>query len=370
VQTAVHNINKIIAKKILKSDCTQQELLDEQLVELDGTPNKSRLGANAILAVSMAICKAGALESNQHLHEYIAYIEGSRGITLPIPLMNVINSGAHVGMKNHFQEHMIIPYGVTTFSDAIRMSSEVYHTLKRNLKDEFGSAGIQVGDEGGFVPPIRSVEERFEYILEAIEELGYVKHFAFAIDAAASEFYNKKTYQVGRKKYTSTELIEFYSELCNHFKIVSIEDGLSEDDWYGWVELNTALGKKIQLVGDDLLVNHPKRIRNAIKLKACNALLMKPNQIGTVTETLVAGELARIAGWNTVVSQRGGSTAETFFADLVVGLDAGQFKYGAPARSERTSNYNQLLRIEEELGSKATYSNSLNLRQPFERRRF
>ena len=355
VLKAVSNVNNVIAKKIIGQDCTKQKEADELMIELDGTLNKSNLGANAILAVSMAICKAGALESNLPLYEYIAKFVDSRGVTLPIPQMNVINGGMHAGIANDFQEHMIIPFGAKTFSDALRMCSETYHTLKKNLKEKFGNSAILVGDEGGFVPPLKSVDERLKFMSEAIEEIGYTKEFGLAIDAASSEFYGKGRYSIMEKNYSSGELTDFYSDLCEKFRIISIEDGLSEDDWDGWIRLNSKLGKRIQIVGDDLLVTNVERIRKAVKLDACNALLLKLNQIGTVTEALDAFRLAREARWNVIVSHRSGSTEETFFADLVVGLDAGQFKYGAPARSERTCNYNQLLRIEEGLGGKAKY---------------
>ena len=356
VLKAVSNVNNIIAKKLVGQDCTKQKEVDELMIDLDGTPNKSNLGANAILAVSMAVCKAGALESNLPLYEYVAELVDSRGVTLPIPQMNVINGGMHAGIANDFQEHMIIPFGAKTYSDALRMCSETYHTLKKNLKEKFGSSAILVGDEGGFVPPLKSVDERLKFISEAIEELGYTKEFGLAIDAASSEFYSKGRYSIMEKDYSSAELTDFYSDLCEKFRIISIEDGLSEDDWDGWIKLKSELREKIQIVGDDLLVTNVERIKKAIKLDACNALLLKLNQIGTVTEALAAFRSARDAGWNVIVSHRSGSTEETFFADLVVGLDAGQFKYGAPARSERTCNYNQLLRIEEELGGKAKYS--------------
>ena len=323
VLKAVSNVNNIITKKIVGQDCTKQKEVDELMIELDGTPNKSNLGANAILAVSMAVCKAGALESNLPLYEYIAELADSKGVTLPIPQMNVINGGMHAGIKNDFQEHMIVPFGAKTYSDALRMCSETYHTLKKNLKEKFGNSAILVGDEGGFVPPLKSIDERLKFISEAIEELGYTKEFGLAIDAAASEFYDKGRYKIMEKEYSSEELTEFYSEMCEKFRIISIEDGLSEDDWDGWIKLKSKLGKKIQIVGDDLLVTNAERIRKAIKLDACNALLLKLNQIGTVTEALDAFRLARGAGWNVIVSHRSGSTEETFFADLVVGLDAG-----------------------------------------------
>lgn len=356
VLKAVGNVNNIIAGRIVGRDCTRQAEIDELMIELDGTPNKSRLGANSILAVSMAVCKAGATESGAPLYEYIAHIVDSSATTLPIPQMNVINGGAHAGIENDFQEHMILPLGAKTFSEALRMCSETYHVLKKSLKKRFGARAIHVGDEGGFVPPVKSIDERFELILQALEELGYLKEFALATDAAASEFYSDGEYRILQKRYTSEELIDFYDGLCEKYRLVSIEDGLSEDDWEGWVRLNSELGKRLQIVGDDLLATNVQRIEKALELNACNALLLKLNQIGTVTEAIRAFELAKNSGWNVIVSHRSGSTEETFCADLVVGLEAGQFKYGAPARGERTCNYNQLLRIEEGLGREAKYS--------------
>ena len=359
VLKAVSNVNNVIAEKLVGKDCTKQDEADALMIELDATPNKSKLGANAMLAVSMAVCKAGALETNVPLYEYIANLVDSKRLTLPVPQMNVINGGLHAGIENDFQEHLIIPRGAKSFSEALRMCSETYHVLKKKLKERFGNSAIHVGDEGGFVPPLKSVDERLEFITEAIEELGYTKEFALGIDAAASEFYHDGKYRVLNEDYSVAELTAFYDELCKKFKIISIEDGFSEDDWNAWSMLESKLGEKIQLVGDDLLVTNVKRIKKAIEMEACNALLLKLNQIGTVSEALEAFKLARKTGWNVIVSHRSGSTEETFFADLVVGLDAGQFKYGAPARSERTCNYNQLLRIEEALGSKAIYSDVL-----------
>jgi enolase len=359
VLKAVGNVNDVIAEKLVGRDCTKQKETDDLMIELDGTPNKSKLGANAILAVSMAVCKAGALESNLPLYEYVANLVDSKRLTLPIPQMNVINGGLHAGIENDVQEHLIIPRGAKSFSEALRMCSETYHILQKKLKDKFGNSAIHVGDEGGFVPPLKRVDERLEFILEAIEELGYTEEFALGIDAAASEFFYDGKYRILEKEYSVAELSDFYAELCEKFKVISIEDGFSEDDWDAWNMLKSKLGEKIQIVGDDLLVTNAKRIKKAIEMDACNALLLKLNQIGSVSEALDAFRLARKAGWNIIVSHRSGSTEETFFADLVVGLDAGQFKYGAPARSERTCNYNQLLRIEEALGSKAVYSDVL-----------
>ena len=360
VLKAVSNVNDLIAKKLVGRDCTKQREADELMMELDGTSNKSRLGANAILAVSMALCKAGASESNLPLYKYLAELTNSKGVTLPIPQMNVINGGLHAGIKNDVQEHLIIPRGAKRYSDALRMCSETYHILKMKLKEKFGSSAIHVGDEGGFVPPLRSVEERLEFIMEAIEELGYNEEFALGIDAAASEFYyDEGKYRILEKDYSALELLDYYTDLCQEFPLISIEDGFGEDDWIAWNAMKSKLGERIQIVGDDLLVTNAERIRKAIEMGACNALLLKLNQIGTITEALDAFQIARKSGWNVIVSHRSGSTEETFFADLVVGLDAGQFKYGAPARSERTCNYNQLLRIEETLGTKAAYSHVL-----------
>ena len=359
VLKAVGNVNDVIAEKLVGKDCTKQKEIDELMIELDGTANKSRLGANAILAVSMAVCKAGASGSNLPLYAYICDLVDSKRLTLPVPQMNVINGGLHAGIENDVQEHLIIPCGAKSFSEALRMCSETYHTLKKKLKERFGNSAIHVGDEGGFVPPLKSVDDRLEFIMEAIEELGYTEEFALGIDAAASEFYHDGKYRILKKEYSVEELSDFYGELCERFKLVSIEDGFSEDDWTAWNTLESKLGEKIQIVGDDLLVTNVTRIKKAMEMDACSALLLKLNQIGTVSEALDAFRLARKAGWNVIVSHRSGSTEETFFADLVVGLDAGQFKYGAPARSERTCNYNQLLRIEEALGRKAVYSDVL-----------
>jgi len=356
VLKAVNNVNNIIAKKLIGHDCTKQREIDDLMIELDGTENKSNLGTNAIVGVSMAVCKAGALEIGLSLYNYISKIVKSEAITLPIPQTNVINGGKHAGIDNDFQEHMIMPIKSDSFKEALRMCSETYHTLKKLLKEKFGVSAIQVGDEGGFVPSIKNINERFEFIMKAIEELGYEKNFALAIDSAASEFYNNGTYRILNKDYSSSELIDFYSELCDNFPLISIEDGLAEEDWKGWSQLNARIGKKVQIVGDDLLVTNVNRIKKAIELDACNALLIKVNQVGTVSETIDAFKLAKNNEWKNIVSQRSGCTEETFYADLVVGLDAGQFKFGAPARTDRNVKYNQLLRIEEELGNKAKYA--------------
>jgi len=356
VLKAVDNVNNIIAKKLIGHDCTKQKDIDDLMIELDGTENRSKLGANALVGVSMAVCKAGALELGLPLYQYISKIINSDELSLPIPQMNVINGGKHAGIDNDFQEHMIMPIKADSFREAVRMCSETYHTLKKLLKDKFGVSAIQVGDEGGFVPPLKNINERLEFILKAIEELGYEENFVLAIDSAASEFYHDGKYTILDKEYSSSELVDFYSELCQSFNLVSIEDGLSENDWEGWSQLTSKIGKNIQIVGDDLLVTNVKRIEKAIELNACNALLLKVNQIGTISETIDAFELAKKNRWRNIVSQRSGCTEETFYADLVVGLSAGQFKYGAPARTDRNVKYNQLLRIEERLRNKAKYA--------------
>jgi len=356
VLKAVDNVNKIILKKLISHDCTKQRDIDNLMIELDGTDNKSRLGANGIVGVSIAVCKAGALESGLPLYKYISKLIESDELALPIPQVNVINGGKHAGIENDIQEHMIMPIKVESFHDALRMCSETYHTLKKLLKKKFGHMAIQVGDEGGFVPPLKRIDERFEFILKAMEELGYEKQFALAIDSAASEFYKNGNYKILEKEYSSSELIDFYSELCDTFPLVSIEDGLAEDDWEGWSQITSKMGKKIQIVGDDLLVTNINRVKKAIELNACNSLLMKVNQVGTVSETIEAFKLGKKNDWGTIVSHRSGSTEETFFADFAVGLNAGQIKYGSPARSDRNVTYNQLLRIEEDLGKKAKYS--------------
>ncbi|MBN4049225.1 phosphopyruvate hydratase [archaeon AH-315-M20] len=355
VLKAVDNINKIISKKIIGLDCTNQKEIDEKLISLNGTEHKSKLGANAILAVSMAVCKAGAVHSNMHLFEYIKKISKTKKTSLPIPQLNIINSGKHAGIDNDIQEHMIMPLKFKSFSEALRAGVEVYHELKRLLKKKFGSSGILIGDEGGFAPPIKSVEKRLDLVMRAIKQAGYEGKIKLALDAASSEFYKNKKYTIINKKYNSGQLIDFYKKLIKKYKIISIEDGMAEDDWKGWQQLNKELGKKIQIVGDDLLVTNVNRIKRAIKEKSCNSLLLKVNQIGTVTEAIEAAQLAFKSKWNVIVSHRSGETEDSFIADLVVGLNAGQSKFGAPARSERTVKYNRLLKIEETLGNKAKF---------------
>ncbi|MBI2208371.1 phosphopyruvate hydratase [Candidatus Woesearchaeota archaeon] len=347
VLKAVDNINKIISKKLVGLDCRNQKQIDELMISLDGTENKSKLGANAMLAVSMAVCKAGALHNNADLFEYIRRISGSKEISLPIPQLNIINGGKHAGMENDIQEHMIMPFNFKNFKDALRAGVEVYHELKSLLKQRYGAQGTLLADEGGFAPKANNIHDRLDLISNAIRNAGYEKKIKLALDCAASEFYYDGYYKVGNEKYNFRQLIDFYRKLVEKYEIISIEDGMAEDDWQGWQQLTKELGSRIQLVGDDLLVTNTDRIKKAIKESSCNSLLLKVNQIGTVTEAIEAANLAFKNRWKVVVSHRSGETEDSFIADLVVGLNAGQSKFGAPARSERTAKYNRLLRIEE-----------------------
>jgi len=356
VLKAVDNVNNVISKKLVGLDCGAQKKIDELMVKLDGTENKSKLGGNAIIGVSMAVCKAGAFHKNIRLFEYIKEISGSKNFTLPIPQMNIINSGKHVGVENDIQEHMILPVNFKSFNDALRAGVEAYHSLKKILRKRYGAKETLLGDEGGFSPHVLSVEKRLDLILEAIHEAGYDGKIKIGIDCAASEFFYSDYYKIKDKNYSLWELIDFYRNLVKKYKIISIEDGMAEDHWNGWKQLNKELGNKIQIVGDDLLVTNVNRIAQGVEDNACNALLLKVNQIGTVTEAIEAANLAFRNKWNVIVSHRSGETEDSFIADLVVGLNANQSKFGAPARSERTAKYNRLLRIEEDLGSKAVFA--------------
>jgi enolase len=352
---AVENVNKIIAPEIIEMDCRQQEIIDNIMLKLDGTNNKDRLGANAILPVSMAITKAGAAAKNLPLYLYIGELFGVSPYKTPVPMCNVINGGKHAGQENSIQEHMLMPTGATCFNEGIRMISESYHHLAKLLKKNFGAVGTLIGDEGGFAPAqITNVDDRLELMLKAVENAGYDGMMKIALDPASSEFYDG-TYKIGNKSYSGGEMIDFYVDLCKKYPIVSIEDGLAEDDWISWVEMTKKLGTTIQIVGDDLFVTNTKRIQKGIEMKAANSVLIKLNQIGSVTETLNAIKMAQDEGWTTVVSHRSGETEDCFIADFVIGTSAGQIKTGAPARSDRNAKYNQLIRIEEELGEKVEY---------------
>ncbi len=357
VSTAVTHVNIEIAERIVGMDVENQQILDSALIHLDETYDKHILGANAILAVSLACARAAAAQSGLHSFHYIANLTKQTSFLLPVPQMNVINGGVHAGQKNDVQEHMLMPVGAKSFKEALRIGVECYHSLKELLQKKYGSQGTLVGDEGGFVPAVKTLGERLALMEHAVERAGYrmKKDVVFALDAAASEFFDGKNYVLGTKTYTAPALLDYYKNLCTAYPIASIEDGFAEDDWGSWVNFRKEIGKKIQIVGDDLLATNPKRIAEGIKRNACNALLLKVNQIGTLTEALAAAKLAQNNDWNVIVSHRSGETEDAFIADLAVGIRAGQCKFGSPCRSDRVAKYNQLLRIEEALGKKAKY---------------
>jgi enolase len=355
VQRAVTNIEETIAPEIDGMEATEQVHLDQALLDLDGTPNKSSLGANAILAVSLAVARAAADDVGLPLY---AYLGGPGARLLPVPLMNVINGGAHADNGLDIQEFMLVPAGAENFGTALRMGSECFHTLKELLKEKGLSTGV--GDEGGFAPNLGSNTEALDLFVLAIERAGYRAgdEIFIALDVAASEFAESGgRYRLERERSvrTADEMIAFYESLCERYPIVSLEDGLGEDDWAGWGALTRRLGSRVQLVGDDLFVTNPAIIQQGIKNGIANAVLVKLNQVGTLTETMQAIELAKRAGYGTVISHRSGETEDTFIADLAVAVNAGQIKTGSLARSERTAKYNQLLRIEEELGNAASF---------------
>ncbi len=350
VKKAVSNIRRLIAPHLKGMPPGEQKKIDRIMLDLDGTKNKAKLGANAILAVSLAAARAGAADKGISLFRHLAELYGNKKFSMPVPMMNIINGGKHAGFEQDIQEHCIMPIGVKSFSEALRAGAEVYQELGATLKKRFGNAAVVVGDEGGFVPPLPNSEKRLEAVQRAIENCGYSKEIVLALDCAASEFFDGEHYTLWGKDYSSGELIDYYSELLGRFSIYSLEDPLAEDDWRGWQEIMKKFGKKKQIIGDDLLVSNPVRIKKAAKMKACNALLLKVNQIGSLSEALEAAALAGKSGWNVVVSHRSGETSDDFIADLAVGIGASQAKFGAPARSERTAKYNRLLRIEEFLG--------------------
>jgi len=354
--TAVKHVNTSLAPKLIGLNCLHQETLDNIMLKIDGTENKEKLGANSILPVSMAITKAGAAAKELPLYAYIAELFGILPHMMPVPMCNVINGGKHAGQENSIQEHMLMPTGAKTFHEGIRTISESYHHLAKLLKEKYGAGSILIGDEGGFAPEkITSVNDRLDLMLTAVENAGYADMMKIALDPASSEFFYDGTYKIGKKSFTGGEMVDFYVDLCKTYPIISIEDGLAEDDWDSWVEMTKKLGTQVQIVGDDLFVTNTKRIKKGIKLGAANSVLIKLNQIGTVTETLNAIKMAHDAGWTAVVSHRSGETEDNFIADLVVGTSSGQIKTGAPARSDRNAKYNQLIRIEEELGDQAEY---------------
>ncbi len=357
VLKAVDNVNEVIAPELIGYDVTNQVGIDQAMIELDGTPNKSKLGANAILGVSMAVARAAADFFGVELYTYLG---GFNARQLPVPMMNIINGGSHADNNVDFQEFMILPVGAPSFKEAIRMGAEVFHNLKKVLQSKGYNTGV--GDEGGFAPNLGSNEEALQVIMEAIEKAGYKagSDIYLGMDVASSEFYNKetKTYVLageGGKSFTSKELSDFYAGLVKKYPIISIEDGLDENDWEGWAYLTQTLGKHVQLVGDDLFVTNTKRLSQGIKSNVGNSILVKVNQIGTLTETFEAIEMAKRAGYTAVISHRSGESEDTTIADIAVATNAGQIKTGSASRTDRIAKYNQLIRIEDQLESTGTY---------------
>ena len=356
VEQAVENVNEVIAPEVIGLDVTDQVGVDMTMIELDGTHNKGKLGANAILGVSMAVARAAADELSVSIYNYLG---GTNARNLPVPMMNILNGGEHADNNVDIQEFMVMPVGAESFKEALRMSAEIFHNLRSVLKSK--GYNTAVGDEGGFAPNLSSNEEALSTIVEAIEKAGYKpgEQIRIAMDVAATELYNAETkkYDIAgeNKSLTSEEMIDWYEELINKYPIISIEDGLSEDDWDGWKLMTDRLSERIQIVGDDLFVTNTERLSKGIKTKTANSILIKLNQIGTITETLDAIELAKTHGYTAVISHRSGETEDTTIADLAVATNAGQIKTGAPSRTDRVAKYNQLLRIEDELGETSRY---------------
>ncbi|MDX2169746.1 MAG: phosphopyruvate hydratase [Deltaproteobacteria bacterium] len=363
VRKAVANVARVIAPALKGRDASQQAAIDKRLLELDGTPTKRKLGANALLGVSLAVAKAAAAAAGEPLYRYLG---GSKAVTLPVPMMNILNGGAHADSSVDLQEFMVMPIGARSFAEGLRMGTEVFHALKGVLHER--GLGTGVGDEGGFAPNLASNQEAVELVLQAIERAGYKPgtQIAIALDPASSEFFKDGAYVFKKSdgsRRTPSEMGDFWADWVSRYPIVSIEDGLAEDDWEGWQALTSRLGKQVQLVGDDLFVTNVKRLRQGIETKVGNSILIKLNQIGTLTETLEAIELARSAGYTTVISHRSGETEDATIADLAVATNAGQIKTGSACRGERTAKYNQLLRIEEQLGKKAVYPGKAALKR-------
>jgi len=355
VLKAITNVSKHIAPSVIGMIATDQVAIDHKLIELDGTTNKSRLGANSILGVSLAVAQAAANLANSPLYRHLG---GVSTYTLPVPMMNILNGGKHAANSTDFQEFMVVPSGASSFRHALQMGAEVYHCLKRVLEEE--GLDTNVGDEGGFAPPSLSNRQAIEAVLSAIEKAGYKpgKDCFIALDPAASQFYQDGRYILSREgaSLSTNEMVDYYAQWVSSYPLISIEDGMEEDDWDGWRLLTEKLGGKIQLVGDDLYATNANRLSQGISLKASNSILIKPNQIGTLTETIAAIKMAQQAGWTAIVSHRSGETEDTIIADLAVGLNTGSIKAGAPCRSERTAKYNRLLRIEDELGQNANFA--------------
>jgi len=357
VLKAVHNVNSVIRDEILGMNVTEQTEVDRRMIELDGTPNKGKLGANAILGVSLAVAKAGAMETGQYLYRYVGGVNAS---TLPIPMMNILNGGSHADNSIDFQEFMIMPIGADSFADALRMGAEVFHNLKAVLKKKGHSTNV--GDEGGFAPNLGSNEEAIKVVLEAIEKAGYKpgEDIYIALDPAASEYFIEKenVYHLKKSsgdKLTPAQMVDFWADWVKRFPIISIEDGMAEDDWDGWKLMTDKMGKQIQLVGDDIFVTNTQRLQMGIDRKIANSILIKVNQIGTLTETIEAVNMAYTNAYTTVISHRSGETEDVTIADLAVALNTGLIKTGSASRSDRIAKYNQLLRIEEHLGGSAYY---------------
>lgn len=356
VKTAVENVNEVLAPALLDRDATDQVGIDQLLLETDGTPNKGKLGANAILGVSLAVARAAAAHTKQPLYKYVGGVTAN---TLPVPMMNILNGGQHADSNVDFQEFMILPVGAPSFAEALRWGAEVFHTLKKVLKGKGLNTGV--GDEGGFAPNLESQELAFDYILEAIQLAGYTpgKQIWLGIDAAATEFYEGGVYRYKAgtvRERSGPKQVEYLAELAEKYPLLSIEDGCSEDDWESWKALTDAIGDKVQLVGDDLFVTNVERLSRGIETRTANSILVKVNQIGTLTETLAAVEMAKRAGMTAVMSHRSGETEDTTIADLAVATNCGQIKTGAPSRTDRVAKYNQLLRIEELLGTSGRYA--------------
>ena len=353
VTSAVKNVIEKITPVVIGMSATDQRAIDQKMISLDGTKNKSALGANAILGVSLATARAASVSANQSLFEYLG---GSKAKTLPVPMMNILNGGAHADTNVDIQEFMIAPIGADSFKESLRWGAEIYHSLKSVLKKK--GLATSIGDEGGFAPNLDSNRAALDLILVAIEGAGFKvgSQIALAMDVAATEFFNEGKYEFEGKSLTSDQMITYYSDLVSNYPLISIEDPLDEDDWSGWAKLTAELGEKIQIVGDDLFVTNPERLAKGIESKTANALLVKVNQIGTLTETIDAVNMAHENNYKSMMSHRSGETEDTTIADLAVALNCGQIKTGAPARSERVAKYNQLLRIEEELAADAVYA--------------
>mmetsp|Transcript_9780 Transcript_9780/g.9540 ORF Transcript_9780/g.9540 Transcript_9780/m.9540 type:complete len:474 (+) Transcript_9780:73-1494(+) len=365
VLVAVKNVNDVMGPTLIGKQEVDQVLIDNAMLAIDGTPNKLNMGANAILGISLAVAKAGAAKRGVPLYQHFADLAGNKDLVMPVPSFNVINGGSHAGNALAFQEFMVLPTGAESFAEAMQIGTEIYHSLKKVTQKRYGQDAVNVGDEGGFAPPIQSNREGVELLMDAIEASGHLNKVILGMDVASSEFHKDGKYDLFKKSrkegdnqpmLSGAELAQFYKDLCKDFPIKSIEDGFDEDDWEAWTAFTKDVGEDIQIVGDDLTVTNPIRIEKAAKMGACNSLLVKVNQIGSVTETIDAVKLAKQSGWGIMTSHRSGETEDNYIADLAVGLCTGQIKTGAPCRSERLAKYNQLLRIEEELGSKTSFA--------------